>query len=97
MVRLYTLYRATKHPISSHQLNQELRLRGFTFTVRSVGAILRGLEKRGYVASRLTGDEEPPRKVYLATVTGRQAIKPARRRLRAFFDLSDNHRNRDQV
>jgi DNA-binding PadR family transcriptional regulator len=89
MIRLYALFRAAENPISSHQLGQGLRLHGFTLGAQTVGSILRGMEKSGYITSLRTNDDGPPRKMYFATMAGRQTIEQARSRLRAFFELSD--------
>jgi DNA-binding PadR family transcriptional regulator len=89
MIRLYALFRAARSPTSSHQIAKELRLHGFTLGAQAVGPILRGLEKKGYVASLRTNYDGPPRKMYSATMAGRQTIEQAGSRLRAFFDLSD--------
>ena len=89
MVRLYALYRAAKDRITGRQLSQELRRRGFPLNARSLGAILRGMERKGYIASSPANRKGPPRKTYLATVAGRQAIEQAGRRLRASLGLCD--------
>ena len=89
MIRLYALFRAAENPISSQQLAQGLRLHGFTLGAQTVGSILRGMEKSGYITSLRTNDDGPPRKMYFATMAGRQTIEEAGSRLRAFWDLSD--------
>jgi DNA-binding PadR family transcriptional regulator len=89
MIRLYALFRTAMNPITSHQVAKELRLHGFTLSAETVGPILRGMEKRGYIASLRTTGDGPPRKLYSATTAGRQTIAQARSRLRAFLDLSE--------
>jgi DNA-binding PadR family transcriptional regulator len=89
MIRLYALFLAAKNQISSHQIAQRLRLRGFTLSAQTVGAILRRMEKRGYIASVQTNDDGPPRRMYFATLAGRQTVEQAGTRLRAFLDPAD--------
>lgn len=89
-IRLYILYRAGVEPISSRGVSEMLGRRGLTLSIRFISRILCGLESKGYLDAAEVGHSPQRKTLYCATSQGRLAIKNARCRLRALFEVLDH-------
>jgi DNA-binding PadR family transcriptional regulator len=63
----------------------ELARLGYRLSAGTLYPILHGMEQQGYLRSRQTAREGRTRRVYRATLAGRQALVTARQRVLQLF------------
>lgn len=85
LIQLYVLHRTAIEPVSSREIARQSAQRGFVLSPGSASQILRGLQKKGYIAATTSGRHSNVE--YLATPQGRTAIKDARKKLRDLFNV----------
>jgi DNA-binding PadR family transcriptional regulator len=63
----------------------ELSRHGYRLSAGTLYPILHGMERQGYLRSRLTLDGGRRRRIYRATTVGRKALGTARQRVQELF------------
>jgi DNA-binding PadR family transcriptional regulator len=84
-VRLHVLHHAAAHEIYGGWMIEELATHGYAISPGTLYPLLHGMEKRGYLISRLERIGRVGRRVYAATEAGRQALSVARGKAHALF------------
>ena len=74
LIRLHVLHHAVEEPIFGLGMIEELARHGYRISPGSLYPILHGLEKKGYLRSKLERNGKSLRKVYRATPLGRSAL-----------------------
>ena len=85
LIRLHILHHAAKEPIFGLGMIEELGRHGYRLSAGTLYPILHGLERRGYLTSRVRRHGVRQRRVYRATPAGRRALDTARCRVRELF------------
>src|SRR5437764_9365902 len=85
LIRLHVLYHAVEEPIFGLGMIEELARHGYRISPGSLYPLLHGLEEKGYLRSRLERNGKSQRKVYRATVHGRNALQSAKSKVRELF------------
>jgi PadR family transcriptional regulator PadR len=86
LVRLHVLYHATREPVFGFGMIEELNRHGYKLGPGTMYPLLHGMEKRGWLKSVKQNAGGRIRRVYLATRTGRQALKIGQDRVRELFE-----------
>jgi PadR family transcriptional regulator len=86
LVRLHVLYDATREPVFGFGMIAELNRHGYKLGPGTMYPLLHGMEKRGWLKSVEQNVGGRARRVYLATRTGRQALKIGQDRVREPFE-----------
>jgi DNA-binding PadR family transcriptional regulator len=90
LVRLHVLYHASHEDVFGLGLIEELARHGYKTSPGTLYPLLHGLEKSGYVQSRVERVGKRNRRVYTITPEGRAALKVAKTRVwelfREFFE-----------
>jgi DNA-binding PadR family transcriptional regulator len=85
LIRLHVLHHAVKEPVFGLGMIEELGHHGYRISPGSLYPILHGLERRGYLRSRVERNGKSQRKVYRATPQGRRALEAAKLKVRELF------------
>jgi len=85
LIRLHILHHAVREPIFGLGMIQELARHGYQLSAGTLYPILHGLERRGYLTSKVVRNGTRNRRVYRATPVGRRALTVARRRVLELF------------
>ena len=85
LVRLHVLYHATRKPVFGFGMIEELNRHGYKLGPGTMYPLLHGMEKRGWLKSNKEKAGGRSRRVYVATRTGRQALKAGQERVRELF------------
>ncbi len=85
LIRLHVLHHAVEEPIFGLGMIEELARHGYRISPGSLYPILHGLEKKGYLRSKLERNGKSLRKVYRATPLGRSALDAAKAKVRELF------------
>jgi DNA-binding PadR family transcriptional regulator len=85
LIRLHVLHHAVKEPVFGLGMIEELGHHGYRISPGSLYPILHGLEKRGYLRSRVERNGKSQRKIYRATAQGRRALEAAKSKVRELF------------
>ncbi|HXA49084.1 MAG TPA: PadR family transcriptional regulator [Candidatus Acidoferrum sp.] len=85
LIRLHVLHHAVKEPVFGLGMIEELGRHGYRISPGSLYPILHGLEKRGYLRSRVERHGKSQRKIYRATAQGRKALDAAKLKVRELF------------
>lgn len=85
LIRLHVLHHAVKEPVFGLGMIEELGHHGYRISPGSLYPILHGLEKRGYLRSRVERNGKSQRKIYRATAQGRKALEAAKSKVRELF------------
>jgi DNA-binding PadR family transcriptional regulator len=90
LVRLHVLYHASHEDVFGLGLIEELAHHGYKTSPGTLYPLLHGLEKNGYLRSRVEQVGKRNRRVYAITPDGRKALKVAKSRVwelfREFFE-----------
>lgn len=78
LVRLHVLYHATCEPIFGQGIIDELARHGYRLSPGTLYPILHGLERGGFLRSRTREDNGRMRRIYVATASGRAALRKAK-------------------
>jgi PadR family transcriptional regulator PadR len=85
LIRLHLLHHAAEGPIFGQAMIDELARHGYRLSAGTLYPILHGMERQGYLRSRLAVSGARRRRVYRATAAGRRALVTARRRVAELF------------
>lgn len=86
LVRLHVLYHASREPIFGLGMIEELNRHGYHLSFGTMYPLLHGMQKRGWLKSEKKRVGGRIRRVYVATRTGREALKSGRERVRELFE-----------
>ena len=85
LIRLHVLHHAVEEPIFGLGMAEELARHGYRISPGTLYPLLHGLEKKGYLRSRIQRNGKSFRKVYRATPTGRKVLFAAKNKVRELF------------
>jgi DNA-binding PadR family transcriptional regulator len=85
LIRLHILHHAAEGPIFGQAMIDELGRHGYRLSAGTLYPILHGMERQGYLRSRLTLNGGRNRRVYRATPAGRKALVLGRKRVQELF------------
>src|SRR5262245_48557437 len=85
LIRLHVLHHAAEDPVLGLGMIDELARHGYRISPGSLYPILHGLEKKGYLKSRMQSSGKSQRRVYRATPAGRKALESAKSKVRELF------------
>jgi len=85
LIRLHILHHAAEDSIYGIWIAEELARHGYKLSPGTLYPILHGLEKKGYLSSRMQRNGKSGRRVYAITPLGRKALNSARRRVQELF------------
>jgi DNA-binding PadR family transcriptional regulator len=91
LIRLHVLHHAAEGPIFGQAMIDELGRHGYRLSAGTLYPILHGMERYGYLRSRLELRNGRSRRVYRATPAGRKALAGARERVRELFGEMFEH------
>ncbi|HEY2434581.1 MAG TPA: PadR family transcriptional regulator [Vicinamibacterales bacterium] len=91
LIRLHILHHAAEQPIFGQWMIDELGHHGYRLSAGTLYPILHGMEKQGYLVSRLMQKDGRNRRVYRATALGRKALATARKRVQELFGEMFEH------
>jgi PadR family transcriptional regulator PadR len=92
LIRLHLLHHAAEAPIFGQEMIDELGRHGYRLSAGTLYPILHGMERHGYLRSRLTQHNGRTRRMYRATPFGRKALVTARQRVEELFGEMFEHR-----
>jgi DNA-binding PadR family transcriptional regulator len=85
LIRLHILHHAAEGPIFGQAMIDELGRHGYRLSAGTLYPILHGMERHGYLRSRVTVNGGRNRRVYRATSAGRKALVIGRKRVQELF------------
>jgi len=85
LIRLHILHHAAKEPIFGLGIIEELACHGYKLSAGTLYPILHGLERKGYLRSRMERLGKRGRRVYTATPRGRRALEHGKIKVRELF------------
>ena len=91
LIRLHILHHAAEAPVFGQAMIDELGHHGYRLSAGTLYPILHGMERQGYIRSRLTLTKGRNRRVYRATPAGRKALVTARQRVQELFGEMFEH------
>jgi DNA-binding PadR family transcriptional regulator len=91
LVRLHILHHSVEGPVFGQAMIDELSRHGYRLSAGTLYPILHGMERHGYLRSKLVVNGGRQRRMYRATPTGRKALVTARRRVRELFGEMFEH------
>jgi DNA-binding PadR family transcriptional regulator len=93
LIRLHILHHAARQPIFGFWMVEELARHGYKMSTGTLYPILHGLERKGYLRSRVERDGRTSRRIYKATPLGKRALKAALGKVRELYGelLEEKH------
>src|SRR6266550_3757327 len=91
LIRLHILHHSAEGPIFGQAMIDELARHGYRLSAGTLYPILHGMERQGYLRSRLTLNDGRSRRMYRATPAGRKALVTARLRVQELFGEMFEH------
>lgn len=85
LIRLHVLHHAAQEPVYGLAMIEELGRHGYKLSAGTLYPILHGLERKGYLVSRVKRSGKAQRRVYTATKAGRAALAAAKGKVRELF------------
>ena len=85
LVRLHILHHAGEKPIFGQWMMDELGHHGYRLSAGTLYPILHGMERQGYLKSRVVANGGRNRRLYRLTPAGRKALIVARKRVQELF------------
>lgn len=85
LIRLHILHHASKEPIFGMWMVEELARHGYRMSTGTLYPLLHGLERKGYLRSRVERQGKTSRRIYLATPLGKRALKAALGKVRELY------------
>ena len=79
------LFHACEEPIFGLGMIEELRRHGYRLSPGTLYPLLRGLEKKGLLRSRVVRAGRWARREYRGTAAGNRALRAAKKRVRELF------------
>lgn len=86
LVRLHVLHHASEGPIFGLGIIQELGRHGYRLGPGTIYPLLHGMEGRGWLRAQQQLVEGRKRKTYIATASGRRALRVAREQVRQLYE-----------
>lgn len=86
LVRLHVLHHASEGAIFGLGIIQELGRHGYRLGPGTIYPLLHGMEGRGWLRSQQQLVEGRKRKTYIATASGRRALRVAREQVRQLYE-----------
>ncbi len=86
LVRLHVLYHASRESVFGFGMIEELNRHGYKLGPGTMYPLLHGMEKKGWLKSSKEKMAGRSRRVYVATRTGRQALKTGTERVRELIE-----------
>jgi len=92
LIRLHILHHAAEGPIFGQAMIDELSRHGYRLSPGTLYPILHGMERQGYLRSRVTVTAGRSRRVYRATPVGRKVLVIGRTRVKELFgEMFEHH------
>jgi DNA-binding PadR family transcriptional regulator len=93
LIRLHILHHAAKEPIFGFWMVEELGRHGYKMSTGTLYPILHGLERKGYLRSRVEREGKTSRRIYRATPLGKRALRAALVKVRELYGelLEEKH------
>ena len=91
LIRLHILHHAGEGPIFGQAMIDELGRHGYRLSAGTLYPILHGMERQGYLRSRVSLKGGRNRRVYRVTPAGRKALVTARQRVLELFGEMFEH------
>jgi PadR family transcriptional regulator, regulatory protein PadR len=85
LIRLHVLHHAVKEPIFGFWMVEELARHGYKMSTGTLYPLLHGLERKGYLRSRVERQGKTSRRLYQATPLGKKALKAALSKIRELY------------
>lgn len=85
LIRLHLLHHAAKGPLYGNWMIEELRRHGYHISAGTLYPLLHGMERQGYLSSKISRVDGRSRRVYRATAKGRRALKDSKDKIRELF------------
>ena len=85
LIRLHVLHHATEGPVYGFAMIEELGRHGYRLSAGTLYPILHGLERRGYLSSKVERNGGSVRRLYRATSAGRRALAAAKLKVQELF------------
>ncbi|HUO02224.1 MAG TPA: PadR family transcriptional regulator [Rhizomicrobium sp.] len=85
LIRLHVLHHASERPVYGAWIIEELGHHGYALSPGTLYPLLHGLEKKGYLRSRMIRTGRRTRRLYAITPRGRAAFARAREKVRELF------------
>jgi DNA-binding PadR family transcriptional regulator len=85
LIRLHVLHHAADAPIFGLGMIEELGRHGYKISAGSLYPLLQGLERKGYLRSKVERSGRSLRRIYRATPIGRRALAAAKQKVRELF------------
>lgn len=85
LIRLHILHHASKEPIFGMWMVEELARHGYRMSTGTLYPILHGLQRKGYLRSRVERQGKTTRRIYAATPLGKRALKAALGKVRELY------------
>ena len=85
LIRLHILHHASKEPIFGMWMVEELAHHGYRMSTGTLYPILHGLQRKGYLRSRVERQGKTSRRIYVATPLGKRALKAALGKVRELY------------
>jgi PadR family transcriptional regulator, regulatory protein PadR len=85
LIRLHILHHASTASFYGQWMIHELARHGYSLSAGTLYPMLHGLERRGYLKSKIERSGRTFRRLYRATALGREANKVAKLQVRELF------------
>jgi PadR family transcriptional regulator, regulatory protein PadR len=85
LIRLHILHHAVGEPVFGLAMAEELARHGYKISPGTLYPLLHGLEKKGYLRSKVQRQGRTFRRIYRATPLGRKALRNAQEKVRELF------------
>jgi DNA-binding PadR family transcriptional regulator len=92
LIRLHLLHHAAEGPIFGQSMIDELGRHGYRLSAGTLYPILHGMERLGYLRSKVVLTDGRNRRIYRATPAGRKALVTARKRVQELLGEMFEHR-----
>jgi PadR family transcriptional regulator, regulatory protein PadR len=91
LIRLHILHHAVEEPIFGQAMIDELNRHGYRLSAGTLYPLLHGMERQGYLKSKVSLSGGRNRRIYRATAAGRKALVEARTRVKELFGEMFEH------
>ncbi len=85
LIRLHILHHAAEGPVYGQWIVEELARHGYRLSCGTLYPLLHGLERRGYLRSRIQRAGRRMRRIYRMTPAGRKALAAAKEKVCELF------------
>ncbi len=85
LIRLHILHHAALESVFGSWITEELARHGYRLSAGTLYPLLHGLERRGYLRSKIERAGRRSRRMYRATPRGRRALVAAKGRVQELF------------